>query len=169
MKRKNSCTKGWIFAKTCGHSYRRGTVLVLTGRDEFRGVVCRKLSVTERLNRHTARGRSVLDGAPATRKLAGNAPPFEAALPLLRLNRAAARFTKGMPFEPAAGRPSGQECRFAALILGRSGAPTYNECGLRPQVRPATAGRHPEIQRRALSWSGRVRTYLPADPVAVRC
>jgi len=32
-----------------------------------------------------------------TRKLAGNAPPFEAALPLLRLNRAVARFTKGLP------------------------------------------------------------------------
>jgi hypothetical protein len=35
--------------------------------------------------------------ARATRKLAGNSPPFEAALPLLRLNRAVARFRKGMP------------------------------------------------------------------------
>jgi len=34
-------------------------------------------------------------------KLAGKAPPFEAALPLLRLNRAVARFTKGTALRAA--------------------------------------------------------------------
>jgi len=44
-----------------------------------------------------SRGRIGPGGERATRKHAGKAPPFEAALPPLRLNRAVARFTKGKP------------------------------------------------------------------------
>ena len=71
----------------------------------------------------------MLEGARAIRKLSGNAPPFEAARPLLRLNRAAARFMKGVPFEPAAGRPSARICRFAALILCRNDSRSKSSAG----------------------------------------
>ena len=36
-KRKNSCTEEWARAKTGGHAYRRGTVLVLGRRDDLGG------------------------------------------------------------------------------------------------------------------------------------
>ena len=34
-KRKNICTEVWARAETGGHAYRRGTVLVLAGRDDL--------------------------------------------------------------------------------------------------------------------------------------
>jgi hypothetical protein len=36
-KRKNSCTEEWARAKTGGHAYRRGTVLVPGRRDDLGG------------------------------------------------------------------------------------------------------------------------------------
>src|SRR5580704_12525071 len=34
-KRKNSCTEEWACAETCGHAYRRGTVMVLGRQDDL--------------------------------------------------------------------------------------------------------------------------------------